>query len=464
MPVGHPPARQLALGPAALEAFDDPTSAYSFKMVGGALDHIFAAIGSYVTAGIPDGTLAKYNTCWSRWSRFCAIVGTTPRRMDRAAHCGADSIGFERESKLLCAFLIWSYGDIKPRSKSDPAPKPASAFAMVCGIRRIHKRFNIEMVSCSQLSAVLKGITQAFIAEHGAEALLPLRKEPISPELLRRILSVTRTAKGPVDWSSPTFLCLGGMFALGGGTGFRKSEVALPAATPLDDRRLRRSSILWLIDGIVHADPDADLIASLVPGRDFLVVKPPRSKADQDGTKFGALPIYLPFDTSDIANAAHWIKRLELRFPCRGTRRHLAPLFFDNATTFRPLSHASVDHLLELLLLAFLPEAEAAKYSFHSFRIGFACSLLAAGCPPATIQALARWRSAESLEVYARLNPSDYAAWVSKALSQRTDSITTRRLPRPPLIDESIIVASFSEASSHFDQAERSLSDAQFSA
>ena len=170
------------------------------------------------------GTLAKDETCWCRWTRFCTIVGTTPWRMDRAAHSGADPIGFERESKLLCAFLIWSYGDIKPRSLSDPAPKPASAYAMVCGIRRIHKRFNIDMVACSQLSAVLKGITQAFIEEHGAEALLPLRKEPIGPELLRRILSVARTAKGPVDWSSPTLLCLGGMFALGGGTGFRKSD------------------------------------------------------------------------------------------------------------------------------------------------------------------------------------------------------------------------------------------------
>ena len=34
------------------------------------------------------------------------------------------------------------------------------------------------------------------------------------------------------------------MFALGGGTGFRKSKVALPASTSLDDRRLRRSSVL----------------------------------------------------------------------------------------------------------------------------------------------------------------------------------------------------------------------------
>jgi len=109
-------------------------------MVGGALDHIFATIGSYVTVGIPDGILAKDATCCGRWTRFYAIVGTTPLRMDRAAHCGADPIGFERESKLLCAFLIWSYGDIDPRSNSGPAPKPTSAYAMVCGIRRIHKR------------------------------------------------------------------------------------------------------------------------------------------------------------------------------------------------------------------------------------------------------------------------------------------------------------------------------------
>ena len=46
-----------------------------------------------------------------------------------------------------------------------------------------------------------------------------------------------------------------------------------------------------------------------------------------------------------------------------------------------------------------------------------------------TLQALARWRSSESLAIYARLNPSDYVAWTSKALNQRTDSTTTRRLP-----------------------------------
>jgi hypothetical protein len=61
-----------------------------------------------------------------------------------------------------------------------------------------------------------------------------------------------------------------------------------------------------------------------------------------------------------------------------------------------------------------MPEAGACKYSFHSSRVGFSCALLAAGCPPATIRALARWNSAESLKIYARLNLADYVSWISK--------------------------------------------------
>ena len=39
--------------------------------------------------------------------------------------------------------------------------------------------------------------------------------------------------------------------------------------------------------------------------------------------------------------------------------------------------------------------------------------------PPGTIQALARWRSVKSLAVYARLSPSDYAAWVASTGGSR---------------------------------------------
>ena len=48
---------------------------------------------------------------------------------------------------------------IKPRSKKDTKSNPQSAFNMVMGVRRIHKRYDFTMVSCKQLAAALKSIT-----------------------------------------------------------------------------------------------------------------------------------------------------------------------------------------------------------------------------------------------------------------------------------------------------------------
>ena len=167
-------------------------------------------------------------------------------------------------------------------------------------------------------------------------------------------------------------------------------------------------------------------------------------------TKLGALPVEL----SDPINAASWLKRPELALPCPGAARRTRALFVEDTKSLTPLSHATVDRYLSRLLRAFLPPAEAAKYSFHSFRVGLACALLAAGCPPATIQALARWRSDESLKIYARLNPSDYASWVSKALLQRTDSATTRGLPTLPLLGEFALFESFRTSAAYFARAQ----------
>jgi len=78
-----------------------------------------------------------------------------------------------------------------------------------------------------------------------------------------------------------------------------------------------------------------------------------------------------------------------------------------------------------------LHRCHATRFSIHSFRIGFACTLLAAGCDGFTIQALCRWKSPESLKVYARLNPDDYAGWITKAYGRRAESTTTRNLSAP---------------------------------
>jgi hypothetical protein len=292
----------------------------------------------------------------------------------------------------------------------------------------------------------MKGITTAHIKEHGSECLLPGRMEPLGPSLVRSILSTpegTKLGNKVLDWSTPLFLSLGAMIALGSGTGFRKAEVALPNGFALDDRRLHRSSLLWEIDGILVVDPTPEMLDSMTPLRDKAVIKPPRSKGDQDNTKWGAHPIYQIYDPSDPANAAAWLRRLELRFPRRGALRRSTPLFFTDARTFTPISHSTVDTYFNHLLRYNVPASDVKNYSFHSLRIGFACALLAAGCPYDMIQALARWRSAESVKIYARLNPSDYTNWVCKALAQQTSSRTTARLP---VIDAHNVIATFGAA------------------
>ena len=81
-----------------------------------------------------------------------------------------------------------------------------------------------------------------------------------------------------------------------------------------------------------------------------------------------------------------------------------------------------------------LPACERTKFSWHSFRIGLACSLLAKNAQPELIQAMCRWKSPSSLAIYARLNPETYSAWVLNAQTAVLTSIASRNLP--PLDDD----------------------------
>ena len=49
---------------------------------------------------------------------------------------------------------------------------------------------------------------------------------------------------------------------------------------------------------------------------------------------------------------------------------------------------------------------------------------------PATIQALLRWRSAEALAIYARIDAKDYRDWLAKAATADVLTVRTTNLPR----------------------------------
>ena len=65
--------------------------------------------------------------------------------------------------------------------------------------------------------------------------------------------------------------------------------------------------------------------------------------------------------------------------------------------------------------------------SVHSFRIFLACALLAANCPRWLIKRMLRWRSDQSLEIYARVSDQDWSLRLADSLgAARSTPLSSR--------------------------------------
>ena len=84
---------------------------------------------------------------------------------------------------------------------------------------------------------------------------------------------------------------------------------------------------------------------------------------------------------------------------------------------------------LRTLLTALFGAAVASTFSWHSIRIGLACSLHAADCPDAVIQLICRWASPDSLKVYRQMGIEKNNYWVGRAQSAVFDATRVNNLP-----------------------------------
>ena len=110
------------------------------------------------------------------------------------------------------------------------------------------------------------------------------------------------------------------------------------------------------------------------------------------------------------------------------------PLF--NGRRFSPLSLANVTTTLRQLLHG--TDEEPVNHASHSFRIGAATTVAAAGLPPALIKTLGRWKS-NAYESYVQYPPSSLNAVSSllahtDASNQKFVMITLLELKEQPLI------------------------------
>ena len=284
---------------------------------------------------------------------------------------------------------------------------------------------------------VAKSLNTECARREGPECLIPVGKEPLSRGVLRKILAApeglnlhNRTVPRLL-WGYWFGLSLRAMLCVAASGGFRKAELCLDANTTFDAMHMSRASLFWVIRGVVVRCPSDDQLRALQEGDKAGLLACP-AKNDPWGVHFMPHPLFFSYHSNGVDNTAARLRDMLLGCLISPELMRSTPLFSFGpgaGPKAKPLRHQCMDTVLKALLRTFLEEARARRDSWHSFRIGLACSLLAAGASESVILALCRWRSPESLRVYARLNSSVYAAWVDSAGAQALDSVQAPNLP-----------------------------------
>ena len=283
---------------------------------------------------------------------------------------------------------------------------------------------------------MLRGLGRRYILEHGAECLQVKRKEPLSGDDLRKIKAscAGKMVKGTlVDWAVLPFLSVLAAMAVGLTCAFRKAELFVPNGTDFDFRRLSFGSLTWHIGGVHVPFASEAQLQGLRPG-DSAVLRSVPSKADAFNVDFGEQLMWLPVNALDEINAALLLAKLELAMRVAPALRRTTSLFCTNVDG-TPVRHREADSFLAALMLLAFGYAKASKHSWHSLRIGCACALKRLSYDDAAIMRYCRWKSPESLRIYARIGRHDFSTAVHRIAGQTIDTLNASNLPRVNVVE-----------------------------
>lgn len=374
---------------------------------------------------------------WPRWVSYCRRAGAVPERTNVDANRGIDLEKHEEEVDLAVGFILDEWARMKPRSyKERPRALPESALQVWLSVKREHRaRHKIPMVESRAIPDLIKSLEKHYGEVYGSEFLLPHRKEQMTDRILKGLLSLpegTPLAPGvTVSRTCPLTATFEALWTTLAATGFRKDEVSLETEeTPFPKTKMSRAHLRWRVAGTDRQTLTEQQLGQLRVG-DMAIIIPATAKNDQTGVAFGNSPIYLHVDPRDPLCPATRLARMERLHPILDLEeRRATPLF--SLPSRKPLYHSLVESALDTALATFLSKTERQNLSNHSFRIGLACALMAAGEPAHVVKAICRWRSDASVVLYARISPDEYLRRLQRARAgyRMTASCVAVNLPR----------------------------------
>ena len=396
------------------------------------LQALLETVHRYYERAAPDSTLGTEASNWRWWLRYtcCPRLWAVPCvavRPDRRQLTFSEQL---LEEAMWAGAVPWIHLRMANKAGVVGAAKPSSVINVLRGVRRAHLRQQIDTVSLQAAVRACQGLMREYVEIHGADALLPHRREPLTNKHIKALLAMPEgtylTPRKQLKWADSGHSSLRAIYATLAQTGMRKGEVSLASGVDFGRMHLALKNVRWLIGGVIYDAPTAEQLRSLAHG-DYALLTPPPSKADQFSLHWGASTIYLAYYPSEAAHpicAARELAREELRRQVPAAKRADVPLFVREGDA--PWRHGQLSDAFSEMMGVVCGSVDAAKpYSIHSFRVYLACALLSAGASSVTIQTMLRWRSDDALRIYARINDYKYSEWLDRAAVATVSSVRT---------------------------------------
>eukprot|EP00966_Prymnesium_polylepis_P061767 1433693-Prymnesium_polylepis.1 len=143
----------------------------------GEADHLALRLVQLLEGAAARNTLRGEKSNWKHWMAFCLHRNIDPFRKDVRA---MDHAAYDKELVTLALALLFIYGRMGCRKGRTTPPRPASALAVLRGIRRAHDRLGGKMADLSLATRLADSLNREYIEAHGWEATTDPTNRPVS--------------------------------------------------------------------------------------------------------------------------------------------------------------------------------------------------------------------------------------------------------------------------------------------
>lgn len=376
----------------------------------------------------PQNTQGANKTGWRLWVEFISeIGGDTPvlRRCEPG--------GEFRERFLKATFLIWCRSKCTSTVPNRSSVKPNTLLGHLYAVKRVHEANGFEFLTRGQTSQVIRFLAVEYELVHGPEALIPHKREGFAPNTVKTLIEnvdgLKTTSRKYPNVLAGSWLArnIQAAIALSGFAGFRRAEISTIEGKDFTAMAMSRASLFFIIRSKVVRCPTAGELRSMTEGDKVGILAGP-AKNDPLAVHFMPYPIIFGFFPWIRGDPGTVLRNLALYCPIPPSNLRRTPLFTSSANG-DPLGYNFLAQVLKCLLDTIFPSEVAAKYSWHSFRIGLACALRAAQAPDWVLLALLRWRSPSSIPGYGRVSFEAAHTWLDLASQQSPSTIQATNLP-----------------------------------